>query len=179
MGPHCIKVVKLLIVVMICALSHHGRGQGVFLFFNASAPTRIGSVDGPLAGPGIWAQMLAGSNFSSLSPVGMPREHGLEGLVGGVVYTTVPTIPAHSYAQVQMVAWDGTLWGTNLASVPSDQLGLTDVVSVFLMTGVFPEGAVAPRFTQPAIVPPIPEPSTLGIAVIACGFFMLRRRVKI
>ena len=47
-----------------------GYSQGQFLFYNGTAPTRIGTVDGPLAGPGFWAQMLAGATASDLVLVG-------------------------------------------------------------------------------------------------------------
>jgi hypothetical protein len=171
----------MLIVLIACSALPvvPGYAQGVFLFFNASAPTRIGSLDGSLAGTGIWAQMLAGPTFSSLLPVGMALEHATNGLVGGVVRVAVPTVPAREVAQVQMVAWDGTLWGTSLAGVPTDQLGRTDVVPVFLTTGVFPDVTFSPSFNQPAIVPPIPEPSTLALCVIGWGLWVIARGRKV
>jgi hypothetical protein len=48
---------------------------------------------------------------------------------------------------------------------------------VFLTTGVFPDTAYLPRFTQPAIVPPIPEPSVWALAVLALGALRIRRFV--
>ena len=106
------KSVKLLIALLAWTALPvvPGYTQGVFLFYNGSAPTRIGSIDGSLAGAGIWAQMLAGPTTSSLLPVGMALEHVTNGIVGGILRVTVPTIPAREVAQVQMVAWDGALW---------------------------------------------------------------------
>ena len=152
--------------------------QGVFLFSNGgSTATRIGAADGPLAGPGYWAQMLAGPTPDSLSPVGMPRQHDANGRVGGVVPTIVPNVPPYSDAFVQMVAWNGTLWGTTLDGVPLDQLGRTDTVTVGLTSGMFPDVTIGPQFTQPAIVP-IPEPSTWALAMLGTGVVLVRRFVR-
>lgn len=138
-------------------------GTGTLLFSNHRAPTRLFSIDGPLAGADIWAQMLVGENPDSLAPVDMPRFHNRNGIVnGGTVRVT--GFPCLSYAYVQMVAWDGTLWGPDLANVPHDQLGMTDVVLYQLSCPLYP--AFPPHFTQPAIVP-IPEPSVLALGVVA------------
>jgi hypothetical protein len=148
------------------------RAQGVFLYSNISAPTRVGTLNGSLAGSNILAQMFAGLEPDSLTPVGPTAEHN-EGLVlAGKV--AVPGAPADTSAYVQMVAWDSTLWGTSLVGVPTDQLGRTDVVAVFLTTGMFPDVTIAPRFTQPAIVPPIPEPSVWALGVLALGALGIR-----
>jgi hypothetical protein len=159
--------------IMFGALS--AGGQGRFLFFNASAPTRIGSIDGPLAGPGIWAQMLAGATSNSLDVVGDPLEHARDGVVGGAVYVTAPTVPCAQVGFVQMVAWDGRLWGTALASVPSDQLGRTDTVRVFMSCDPMPVGA--PRFTLPAIVP-VPEPAVFTLCVGGGWLLFFCRRLR-
>ena len=172
-------------IAMIGLLSSvSGVGQGHFLFFNGTARTRLESIDGPLAGRGIWAQMLAGPTPSSLMPVGIPLEHTTNGAVGGIIHVIVPSIPPHNVAYVQMVAWDGTRWGTSLDGVPANQLGRTDIVPVFLTTGIFPDSTSAPRFTQPAVVPPIPEPSVVvllifgGVNLFLVGRFR-RRRLQI
>lgn len=55
------------------------RGQGYFYFGNFSAPTRLWSADGPLAGRGICAQMLVGDAPDSMVPVGNPAEHYFAG----------------------------------------------------------------------------------------------------
>ena len=165
-------------MLWICAVSSYG--QGVFAGNNVTAPTRLGSLDGPLAGTNIAGQMLGGPSPSSLQPVGPSAYHRSDGVFAVPSNRiTVPDVPVYEFAYVQFLAWDGNYWGSSLAGVPNDQFGRTDVVTVTLTTGMFPDVVVAPRFTMPAIVPPIPEPSTLGIAIIACGLFMLRRRVKI
>ncbi len=156
---NAVRLTLVLVLVMI----PRSYGQGLFFFSNLSAPTRLGTLDGPLAGPGTWAQMLAGPAADSLVGVGTPQEHITNGLVfDGVV--EVPGIPAMNYAYVQMAAWDGTLWGTNLSGVPADQLGRTDTVTVFLTYPFDPQ--LRPLFTQPAIVP-VAEPSVLALTLLA------------
>ena len=150
--------------------------QGVFVGSNISARTRVGSLDGPFAGTNIVGQMLGGASPSSLHPVG-PIDYHNNGEFAVSPYITVPDVLPYEYAYVQLSAWDSTFWGTNLAGVPTDQLGRTDVVTVFLTTGVFPDTAYLPRFTQPAIVPPIPEPSVWALAVLAFGALRIRRFV--
>jgi len=163
----------MLATALVLVMVPRSYAQGMFLFSNISAPTRLWTIDGPLAGPGIWAQMLAGPGADSLAAIGIPQEHYTNGRVSGDV-VAVPDIPAMNSAYVQMVAWDGTLWGTNLTGVPADQLGRTDTVTVFLTYPFDPH--IAPRFTQPAIVP-IPEPSVLALTVLAgAALFVWRRR---
>jgi hypothetical protein len=165
---------KFLVLAMVMLLATDSLGQGVFGYSNSGARTRMGSADGPLAGTNVYAQMFAGAQPGSLSPVGLVDFH-MEGVVfAGLV--SVPGIPAYTNAYVQMVAWDSTFWGTTLANVPADQLGRTDVVTVFLTTGVFPDIAFVPQFTQPAIVPPIPEPSVWALGALALGAAGLLRR---
>ncbi len=75
---------------------------------------------------------------------------------------------------VQMVVWDGQLWGTSLASVPSDQRGWTDVVPVWLADPP-PAALFYPHFTQPAIVP-VPEPSVWALGALGGGLLLWHRR---
>jgi hypothetical protein len=150
--------------------------QGVFVGSNISARTRVGSLDGPFAGTNIVGQMLGGASPSSLHPVG-PIDYHNNGEFAVSPYITVPDVPPNQFAYVQLLAWDSIFWGSSLAGVPTDQLGRTDVVTVFLTTGVFPDTAYLPRFTQPAIVPPIPEPSVWALAVLAFGALRIRRFV--
>jgi len=165
---------KAIILLAICPIlvAVPSFSQGVFNFYNYYAPTRLWTIDGPLAGRGIWAQMLAGPNTDSLAPVGGAYEHLANGLVyGGIV--TVPGIPEFEGAYIQMVAWDGRLWGTNLIAVPADQIGSTDTTVLVLGGSIVPAGV--PHFMQPAIVP-IPEPSVLALTVLAgAALFMCRR----
>ena len=143
-------------VLWICG-SASLYGQGVFVGYNGTALTRLGSLDGPLAGTNIVGQFLGSPSPSSLQPVGPSGYHNSKGefLVQRI---TVPDVPVHQIAYVQFLAWDSTYWGSSLNAVPNDQLGRTDIVSVLLTTGTFPDVIYAPRFNQPAIVPPIPEP---------------------
>ena len=83
------KKFPLLLVFLSC-LPLPGNGQGTFLLSTSTARTRIGSTNGPLAGPGIWGQALAGFTADSLTPVGFPSEHWTNGLVG------VNSSPFHS-----------------------------------------------------------------------------------
>ena len=160
---------KTALIVTICLVAHTVsiHGQGWFQFNNFHAPTRIGSTNGPLAGSGIWAQMLVGPTSDSLAPVGTAVEHLAPGI--GVVdggFIQVQGIPPCSTAYLQMVAWDGTLWGQSLSAVPLQQLGMTDTVKLLLGGGNFPcEYIPIPFFRQPAVVP-VPEPSSLAIAVM-------------
>ncbi len=152
-------------------------GQGLFDFANNQfSLTHIGSLDGPLAGPGIWGQCLAGSTTNSLLPVGEPVEHSVGGGVDGG-FVAVPGASEGDPVFVQMVAWDGGLWGATLSGVPTGQLGRTDTVRVFL--GYPPGPVLSPAWHQSAIVP-IPEPSALGLSLLGLGVlvFRLRRRTR-
>jgi hypothetical protein len=169
-----VKLITIISLVMSC---FQGHCQGTFLFLNASAPTRVGTIDGPLAGPDYWAQMLAGPTPEGLLPVGMSRQHVISGIAGGVIRVTVPGVPCLDIAYVQMLAWDGRFWGSSLDSVPQDQLGRTDVVPTYLSCDPLPVGA--PRFTQPAIVPPIPEPSGWALALMGSAGWLWFRRYKV
>ena len=170
----------LLLVALLLWTACGGHAQGQFDFDNAYALTHLSSIDGPLAGTGIWAQMLAGAGPGALAPVGMPAEHfGILGVPSGRVSAGtlfVPGILPGQTAFVEMLAWDGSRWGTVLSGVPSDQLGMTDVVPVVL-TGPLGHPPPLPHFTQSAIVP-VPEPSTLAIAVILGFGALLLCRVR-
>lgn len=146
--------------------------QGVFVYSNGRALTRLYSSDGPLAGTNIFAQMFAGAVPEALSPIG-PVDFHIDGIVSaGLV--AVPGVPAYSYAYAQMVVWDSVRWGGVLSDVPADQLGHTDIVRVFLTTAAFPDVPALPRFTQPAIVP-IPEPAVWALGVVALAGALVRR----
>ena len=164
------------------AIAFNGHPQGVFYFSTVGTlRTRLGSVDGPLAGSGIWAQMLAGPQPDSLAPVGMPAEfYHPGGVPTGLVIccnVAVPGVLPFQTAYVKMVAWDGTRWGTALSGVPPDQLGMTDIVPVRLTFPDFGPPPLHPEFTQPAIVP-IPEPAVLALAVFGGLSFLPFRRIR-
>jgi hypothetical protein len=150
----------------------HALPQGTFVFYNYQDPTRIGSPTGPIAGPGIWGQALVGLTSGSLVPLGLPAEHTSFGIVPRQDMT-VPFAPPYTVVQVQMAAWDGTVWGTDFARVPPDQLGFTDIVPVLLVDPLDPSPGY-PHFTQPAVVP-IPEPVTLALAGLAATLATRRR----
>src|ERR1051325_8423469 len=81
------------------------RGQGIFTFVNLTH-TRIGSIDGPVAGTNIFGQMLAGAAPDSLSPVGVSVPHFSSGAIldGLVEVPGISGIPPNNLAYVQMVA---------------------------------------------------------------------------
>ncbi len=159
------------LLLLSSLLSLRVLAQGEFLTTNGSAPTRLGSIDGPLAGPDILAQFLAGGTANSLAPVGIPIQHRMNGSVFG--QTVVSDLPCGAIAQIQMVAWDSTVWGDSLDSVPAGQLGQTDIVPVNLSCA--PVAITGPVFRTPAIVPPVPEPSGWSLVALG-GFWMLGLR---
>src|SRR2546425_413332 len=102
-----------LIAAMAFGIALNGRPQGYFNFSNVGLlPTHIGSIDGPLAGTDIWAQMLAGSSQSNLAPVGRPEPHiDIGGVPTGLVFggsVAVPGLFPGQTAYVEMLAWNGT-----------------------------------------------------------------------
>lgn len=146
-----------------------GYSQGRIQLALARAPTHVGSVNGPLAGRGIWGQFILGENLDDLKPIADPVEHFANG-VFHEFQAVVPDIPPWTLVYVQFLAWDGTVWGTEFNLVPEDQFGRTDAVPYQLGHDFSPLGV--PQFTQSAVVPPIPEPSTwllviLGIATLS------------
>jgi len=160
--------IAIITTTFVAAFAAASQGQAIFEFENVFAPTRIGSIDGPLAGTGIWSQALVGQTPDSLAPVGVPVEYGP--MAGGILPPELlepPNLQVCAFAYVKMVAWDGTLWGQTLATVPVSQLGMTDTVPVFMSNaGLETCGPPRiPRFTQPAVVP-VPEPFVLAIALV-------------
>ena len=163
-----------ILLLSLLIFDAHGQGQFYILNVTDGARTRLGSLDGPFAGPGIWAQMLVGTNADSLLPVGVPLDH----LRGGFLRSgdiTVPDIPCSARPYFQMVAWDGNLWGNSLVAVPPDQLGRTDVVLSALHC--FPDALFAPLFTHPAVVP-VPEPVGVGLGLLGGALLLARWRAR-
>jgi len=164
---------KIIIVSLTLLVPFLVSAQGFFLGANSSVPTRIGTMDGSLAGAGYWAQFIVGTNLDSLTPVGMALEHANGRIV--ISEILVPGIDGGRFAYLQMVAWNGILWGTSLDSVPQDQLGRTDVVFHYLAYSFQP--SFTPSFTQPAIVP-VPEPSTFASSALGIGVLWLASRTR-
>src|SRR3990172_6809452 len=128
---------KILTCLLFLVQFVGGYAQGTFLFLNNAVPTRIGALEGPLAGPTIWAHMFVGTSAEELNPVDISLPHGTRGIVGARTIT-VPSIPPLSTAYIQMVAWDSRYWGTDLANVPENQLGRTDIVPHLLSGFSYP-----------------------------------------
>jgi hypothetical protein len=156
-----------LFVCSLLALAVPAFGQGYFIFQNLTAPTRVGSLDGPLAGTNFLALPLVGTNSSSLSPVGLPARHTPDGWVRPRLQE-VPLSPVDfSRVFVQMAAWDGSLWGNDLQQVPPDQIGYTETLAVALTFSF--QAHEKTWFTMPAVIP-IPEPGLAGL--FAFGFLL-------
>ena len=167
------------IFVLVVALPSCVHAQGTFEFSNPTAPTRLGAVDGPLAGPGIWAMPLAGLTADSLAPLyvyGAPVEHFGSGYIEPRVLR-VPWAFSGTTIFVQLAAWEGTIRGTNFANVPVNQVGYTDIVPVFLVPIDLPH--FNPQFTQPAIVPVVPEPSVLTMIIFGGTLLFLRSNLTL
>lgn len=166
----------LIIVICYCCVSP-ARAQYDFYFINYTALTHIGSLDGPFAGPDIWAQAFAGATPEDLQLVGSPAQHSRgSGLVWGGLLT-VPEADFFGTAYVQMYVWDGVMWGTDFSQVPAEWLGSTDVGTVSL-GGLYGPPPGTPRFFESAIVPVVPEPSTVALAVIGGVLLFVLRRAR-
>ncbi len=152
-----------LLLLLVLSVASSTYSQGTFQFYNPTAPTRIGSLDGPLAGTGIWGQALIGTSVDSLSPFGMPLEHEANGVVPPIIIA-VPGVFAGESVFVQMAVWDGHVWGNSLADVPANQIGYTDIVPRVLASPTQPN--LFPDFTEPAVVPAVPEPGFLSMTIL-------------
>jgi hypothetical protein len=156
---------------LFLVIAPHVYSQGIFEFYNPTAQTRIGSINGPLAGPGFWGQALVGVTADSLSPLGSPLEHSSLGTVGPSDLS-VPGVFAGERVFVQLAAWNGMAWGTSLANVPTNQIGYTDIVSFLLASPTQPYPV--PQFTQPAIIPAIPELSAFSLILFGGAILAFR-----
>ena len=156
-------------IIFAIWLPSQAWSQGIFSISSQTALTRVGSLDGPLAGPAILGQALVGATEGSLSPLGPPRDH-MFGLLRDIALA-VPGVFAGQDVFVQMAAWDGTVWGDSLAGVPANQIGYTDIVPVILASPTQPYPF--PEFTRSAVVPPVPEPNTVAMIIVGWAVLML------
>src|SRR5438309_479672 len=146
-------VTPLILFAAWLSLKAHAQ---YFEFVNDDVPTRLDMLGGPLAGPGFWAQALVGLTTNSLAPLGAASEHRAGGTIQPEpIYVPYAGNPdGWGWVYVQLAAWDGRVWGTDFANVPTNQLGYTDTVVVGLDV---PPGPGYPSvFNKPAIVPPAP-----------------------
>lgn len=178
-----VRILRLVVVFALLSIMFV-RGQGVINFSNilpggGDVATRIGDLNGPLVGREYNAQLLAGRNESSLDPVGMPVRHIIEGLFSGGT-RSIPGIMAGQDAVVQVAAWNGELWGDDFTQVPTENIGFSDTAIVMLDIVNTTRPLPSLRITQPAIVPIIPEPSTMRLmlmaAVLAFALYVARSR---
>jgi hypothetical protein len=155
----------LILMLLLLACAYNGEAQGMFIYDNISAPTRIGSLNGPLAGTNTWGQMLLGLSENSLVAIGYPQRHSY-GTIDERAYTA-EGIPPLTPVYIQMAAWSD-VWGPSINDVPVNQVGKSDVYCTWLTTD--PAPIYAPYFTIPAVVP-VPEPTILSAVFL--GFILL------
>ena len=167
------KVMWSLFVSVVTTVAVHGQGE--IWVHNPQAPARVGSMNGPLAGPGFWGQMLAGPMANALFPIGVPDELNAGGYVDGG-RTTVPNVPCFQDGYVQLVVWNGALWGTVFENVPTNQRGVTDIV--LLPMNCFTVPIFAPQFKQPAIVP-VPEPTVSALVLAGAALLAVASRQRL
>lgn len=166
--------IRLLTAGMVLVMAQ-ALGQGTIHPFTGGARTHVGSIDGPLAGTNILGQLFVGHTPDTLAPLDGPYYHRNGLVVAGII--VVWGYPQGSTAYVQMWAWDWTVWGMTLDLVPPDQFGKTDIISVYLPGGT---QWADTRFTQPAVVPLVPEPSVSMLGLLGVSLVWLRcRRLQV
>jgi len=159
-------MLRFALILTLLVLSSPAQGQGTFEYINlgfdeiGSARTRLGSLDGEFAGTNVLGQMWLGRTPDSLAPLGLPLVHH-----NGIVNGGNVTVSGYGFevVYVQLMAWDSLLWGSSFANVPSNQIGRTDIVALWLTIGS--DSPEFPRFHQPAIVP-VPEPSVFALLAL-------------
>ena len=166
------KTSALVAALLLLLFGVTASAQGVFLYQNSFARTRLGSADGPLAGPETLGVMIVGTNVNSLAPIIAPLPHQQGGIAGGVV--AVPGVPPNTLVYIQLVAWLA-VWGSDLSAVPPEQLGKTDIDTRILNYPFDPTGP--PLFQQPAVVP-IPEPLLRCFAALGLASWLTARAVR-
>lgn len=148
---------------------HSGLGQGAFFcsagFSNTfDTRTRVGSIDGPLAGEGYVGQCLAGETIDTTIPVLSAHGFSIPGTyLGGTAI--LPGSPPGTTVYVQFAAWDGRLWGTTFSAVPQEWIGRSDIATARLVDPGLP-GAITPAVFQQAAIIPVPEPSFWVLAAL-------------
>ena len=164
---------RTFLFTLVLFLAVSSFSQGTFLPGNLSARTRVGTIDGPLAGTNFLGQFLVGLAPTSLSPVGPAIAH----MNGSVAADTqaVPGIDGGTTVYIQLAAWNRAVWGETFDNVPFDQFGRTDIVPHSLSYSFDP--SFAPQFTMPAIVP-VPEPSTWALVVLGAGALWCGARAR-
>ncbi len=168
---------KLLVTILLGATMVNVTAQGRFDNY-VTLRTRVGSADGPLAGPDILGQLFVGLDPDHLFPLEPPRPFD-SGIYAGLVNTVdqFPCGPDYDLlyeGYVQLVAWNGALWGDSLDQVPLDQIGMTDIAHQTFFCPPYPIVAVT-GFTVPAVVP-IPEPAPGFLTLVITSFWLWRRR---
>ncbi len=168
---------NLILAALLGVMAVDVTAQGSFINV-VRLPTRVGSIDGPLAGPEILGQLFVGLDPDSLFSLEAPR-HFDRGIYRGLVNTVdqFPCGPDYDLlyeGYVQLVAWNGALWGDSLDQVPLDQIGMTDIAHQTFFCPPYPVSELR-GFTVPAIVP-VPEPAPGVLMLVTTSFWLWRRR---
>ena len=164
------QISRCLWVLAVSALNLLADG---FVYFGSqTAPTRLGTPEGPRAGTNILSQLLVGTEAGKLIPFGSPQVN----FSGIFVVTPIsvslgdPGTPVF----VQLAAWDKSEWGVSYAGVPDAAKGFTDVISYYLKRNPA-NPPILTFFNQPAVVPSsVPEPGEIALFFVGvvgiCGF---------
>lgn len=154
--------------------------QGYIYFGSQTAPTRLGTPDGPLAGTNIVSQLLVGYSANNLLPTGDPQLNH-----NGIFVVTPISVASGApgdLVYVQLSAWDKTLWGLSYSGIPESAKGSTDVITYYLDS----KPANPPLltfFTSSAVVPSsVPEPNQfalLSLGAIGLIFCEIRRKMRL
>jgi hypothetical protein len=110
------------------------------------------------------SQILAGADGLTLTPVGVPMPNHF-GIIVARNIVEVPFLNTQDTAYVRYAVWDASIWGMDYRKVPSEDMGISSLSTVFLyqkdsdtyLTPVFQGGVVVPLS--------VPEP---GMGILAC-----------
>ena len=154
----------------LCGTATNLNGQGYFQFQGGGAPTRVGSIDGPLAESNIVSQILAGVDGLTLTPVGDPKPNHF-GIIVTRNIVEVPFLNTQDTAFVRYAAWDASIWGMDYRKVPSEDVGISSLSTVFLYQKDR-DAYLNPVFHGAVVVPfSVPEPGSVVLAGL--GFVVL------